>query len=112
MTAFSVTQDVGATPQAILAKLEKPDSKESAAKKIEANQRNEPEVWKIFKGYLLGVTLRLVSLTLTLTLTLILFDEHRGIPLPQAMAAREIVFFFNSVNTCAVAIVFAVVGCY
>ena len=37
MTAFSVTQDVGATLQAILAKLERSDSKESAAKKIEAN---------------------------------------------------------------------------
>ena len=37
MTALSMTQDVGATLQAILAKLEKLDSIESAVKKIEAN---------------------------------------------------------------------------
>ena len=37
MTALSMTQDVGATLQAILAKLEKLDSIESAMKKIEAN---------------------------------------------------------------------------
>ena len=34
MTALSMTQDVGATLQAILAKLEKLDSIESAVKKI------------------------------------------------------------------------------
>ena len=37
MTALSMTQDVGATLQAILDKLEKLDSIESAVKKIEAN---------------------------------------------------------------------------
>ena len=37
MTALSMTQDVGATLQAILHKLEKLDSIESAVKKIEAN---------------------------------------------------------------------------
>ena len=36
-SSFSMTQDVGATLQAILAKLEKLDSIESAVKKIEAN---------------------------------------------------------------------------
>jgi len=40
MTALSMTQDVGATLQAILAKLEKLDSIESAVKKIEANLEN------------------------------------------------------------------------
>lgn len=40
MTALSMTQDVGATLQAILAKLEKLDSMESAVKKIEANLEN------------------------------------------------------------------------
>ena len=40
MTALSVTQDVGATLQAILAKLEKLDSIESAVKKIEVNLEN------------------------------------------------------------------------
>ena len=40
MTALSMTQDVGATLQAILAKLEKLDSVESAVKKIEANLEN------------------------------------------------------------------------
>lgn len=37
MTALSMTQDVGATLEAILDKLEKLDSIESAVKKIEAN---------------------------------------------------------------------------
>lgn len=40
MTALSMTQDVGATLQAILAKLEKLDSIESAVKKIEVNLEN------------------------------------------------------------------------
>ena len=40
MTALSMTQDVGPTLQAILAKLEKFDSIESAVKKIEANLEN------------------------------------------------------------------------
>jgi len=40
MTALSMTQDVGATLQAILAKLEKLDSIESAVKKIRANFEN------------------------------------------------------------------------
>ena len=40
MTALSMTQDVGATLQAILAKLEKLDSIESAVKKIQANLEN------------------------------------------------------------------------
>ena len=40
MTALSTTQDVGPTLQAILAKLEKLDSIESAVKKIEANLKN------------------------------------------------------------------------
>ena len=37
MTVLCMTQDIGATLQAILAKLEKLDSIESAVKKIEAN---------------------------------------------------------------------------
>lgn len=40
MTALSMTQDVGATLQAILAKLEKLDSIESAVKNIEVNLEN------------------------------------------------------------------------
>ena len=40
MTAVSMTQDVGATLQAILAKLEKLDSIETAVKKIEVNLKN------------------------------------------------------------------------
>ena len=40
MTALSMTQDVGATLQAILAKLEKLDSIESAVKKIDVNLEN------------------------------------------------------------------------
>jgi len=40
MTALSMTQHVGATLRAILAKMEKRDSLESAVKKIEANLEN------------------------------------------------------------------------
>ena len=43
MTAFSVTQDVGATLQAILAKLEKPDSKESERRKLKSISETNPK---------------------------------------------------------------------